>query len=54
MESLQKLEATVGEWYKGMPHLPKNGQRWLAENAWWLVLIGVILGAIGAIGLLSH
>lgn len=52
MESLQKLEATVGEWYKNMPHLPKNGQRWLAENAWWIVLVGVILGAIGAIGLL--
>lgn len=53
MESLRKLETTVGDWYKSMPHLPKNGQRWLAENAWWIVLIGVILGALGILGTLS-
>ena len=46
MESLKNLETMVASWYKGMPHLPKNGQRWLAENAWWLVLIGVVLGSV--------
>lgn len=53
MDSLRKLEETVGVWYKNMPHLPKNGQRWLAENAWWIVLIGVILGVLGIFSLLS-
>lgn len=53
MESLHNLEVTVAAWYKGMPHLPKNGQKWLAENIWWLVLVGVILGALGIFTVLS-
>lgn len=52
MESLKNLETMVASWYKGMPHLPKNGQKWLAENAWWLVLVGVILGTFGILSVL--
>src|SRR5690349_14000149 len=52
MESLKNLETMVASWYKGVPHLPKNGQKWLAENAWWLVLIGVILGTLGILSVL--
>lgn len=52
MESLRNLETMVASWYKGMPHLPKNGRQWLAENAWWLVLIGVILGTFGILSVL--
>lgn len=52
MESLKNLETVVASWYKGMPHLPKDGQRWLAENVWWLVLIGVILGSLGIFSVL--
>ena len=47
MESLQKLEVMVAAWYKDMPHMPENGRKWLATNAWWIVLVGTILGAIG-------
>lgn len=47
MESIRNLEVTVASWYKNMPHLPKNSQKWLAQNLWWLTLIGVILGAMG-------
>jgi hypothetical protein len=52
MESLHNLETMVASWYKGMPHLPKTGRLWLAENAWWLVLVGVILGTLGILSVL--
>lgn len=47
MESLRKLETTVAEWYETIPHLPKASQRWIAQNVWWIVLVGVILSGIG-------
>jgi hypothetical protein len=47
MESLRNLETMVASWYKDVPHMPKYGQKWLAENAWWLVLVAVILGSFG-------
>jgi hypothetical protein len=53
MESLRNLETMVASWYKGVPHLPTYGQKWLAENAWWLVLIGVILGSFGILMVLG-
>jgi hypothetical protein len=52
MESLKNLETMVASWYKSVPHLPKNGQKWLAENAWWLTLVGVVLGAMGVVSVL--
>lgn len=47
MSVLQKIETVVAGWLKSVPHLPKGGQKWLAENVWWIVLIGVIGLAIG-------
>ena len=46
MDSLHKLEDMVEKWLKPLPHLPENWRKWLAENAWWLTLIGVILSVL--------
>jgi FtsH-binding integral membrane protein len=46
MINLAKAENKVGGWLKSAPHLPKNWQRWIAENAWWIVLVGIIALAI--------
>lgn len=43
---VQKLENAVAQIVKPIPHLPKKGQKWLADNAWWIVLVGAILGGI--------
>jgi len=49
MDSLHKLEDKIEVWLKPFPHLPPNWRKWLSENVWWLVLIGVILSVIGTI-----
>jgi hypothetical protein len=53
MIELKKIEETVASWIKPIPHLPTNGRKWLAENFWWLVLIGVILMGMSAIAMLN-
>ncbi len=53
MESLHKLEDMVGEWLKPLPHLPENWRKWLAENAWWLTLIGVVLSVFAVFALFA-
>ncbi|MDB5186812.1 MAG: hypothetical protein JWM07_284 [Candidatus Saccharibacteria bacterium] len=53
MDYLKKIEAYVAPWYRNVPHLPEGGQRWLADNIWWIVLAFVILGAFGVLSLLT-
>lgn len=53
MESVRKLEVTVAQWYKNVPHLPKNVQKWLADNVWWLAIIGAVLGAFAVLAIIS-
>jgi len=53
MSSINKLENKVEGWLKPLPHLPLAGQKWLAENVWWIVLVGLILSVIGALILIG-
>ena len=53
MEAIHKLELILEEQYKKLPHLPENAQKWLATNAWWLVLIGVVIGVFAIFAILS-
>lgn len=52
MDALHKLENTMAGWFKQAPHLPANVRTWLADNVWWLVIIGVALAAFAILGLL--
>lgn len=49
MEMVRKLEDTVAKWMEAMPHLPVGGRKWLADNVWWIVIVGLSLSAIGII-----
>lgn len=53
MASASNLETVIGGWYAsaGLPHLPKSGQKWLGDNAWWLALIGAVFSVLGLIAL---
>ncbi|MDN5275668.1 MAG: hypothetical protein JWN33_317 [Candidatus Saccharibacteria bacterium] len=47
MEYVKKVEHQIAEWLKDLPHLPAGGQKWIAENLWWMVLAYVIISGIG-------
>jgi hypothetical protein len=49
METVHKFEEMMAGWYKAVPHLPTEARRWIAQNVWWMTLIGVICGAIALI-----
>jgi hypothetical protein len=53
MQQVAQIEKTVAGWMKDLPHLPKGLTKWLAENAWWLVIIGVVFGVFGLLATLS-
>lgn len=53
MKQLAPLEEAIAKVHKDLPHLPKGLTAWLVENAWWLVIIGVALGAIGVLTTLT-
>jgi hypothetical protein len=46
---LHKLQNDIEGWLKPLPHLPTEWRKWIANNVWWIVLVGVILSAIGAL-----
>lgn len=51
MDALKTLEQTLVQWHKQSPiHLPASWRRWLGDNSWWLVIIGVIAATLSVIG----
>jgi len=49
MDSIKKLEKTIEEWLKPLPHLPSSWRNWIGQNVWWMALIGVILSAFAVL-----
>jgi hypothetical protein len=46
VEFINKIEKQLLGWNKGTPNLPRQAQRWLGDNVWWIVLAGAILSGI--------
>jgi hypothetical protein len=49
MKLLHDLEIRLLSYIKNVPHLPASAQKWLGQNVWWIVLIGVIISALAAL-----
>lgn len=53
MEQIEKLETTISGWFKDLPRLPKGFTDWLADNVWWLTIVGVVLSVFAVFSALS-
>lgn len=53
MEQIEKLETTISGWFKDLPRMPKNITSWLADNIWWLTIVGVVLSVFAVLSALS-
>lgn len=52
MQQLASIEQSLAKVFEGFPHLPKSVREWIADNVWWIVIIGVVLGALGLLWIL--
>lgn len=53
MELIAKLEKLVAGWLKQAPHLPNSATKWLGDNVWWMAVIGLVVGALAALIVLT-
>lgn len=49
MESISKLENTIGGWMKSFPHLPENARKWIAKYSGIIATVGLGLSILGFI-----
>lgn len=49
MEQLAAIEQSLAKAFKDLPHFPKGLRDWVGENAWWIVIISVVLGGISVV-----
>lgn len=54
MEFLYKLEERVFGWFKGAPSLPKETRKWLGENIWWIVIVGLVVNVLNILRGLAY
>lgn len=52
MQQLSGLEEVIGRLFKKMPHLPRESRDWIADNLWWLVIVGLVLSSLTVLGLI--
>lgn len=50
---VSKVEDRLVTLFKPLPHFPMKVSAWLRDNAWWLVLIGVVLSVTAIIYMLG-
>jgi hypothetical protein len=54
MSILHKTEKMMVEQFSKVPfHLPTDVRRWLGENIWWLMIVGVVLSALAIVNLIQ-
>ena len=53
MKSIEKLETTIARWLEPLPHLPTSARKWIAQNIWWMIMVGVILSVIGIFAMIG-
>lgn len=44
---IKDIDTKLKSLHENLPHLPVDVRKWLARNAWWIVAVIVILGAVG-------
>jgi hypothetical protein len=49
MKYVKKADELLSGWLKDLPRLPANVQNWIAENVWWIVLVGAIMSGIAVL-----
>lgn len=46
MQSIHTLEDRLGSLFRKLPRLSPSARRWLAINAWWIILVIAIIDAL--------
>lgn len=45
-EQINKMSDLIEKWLKPLPHLPNVFVKTLAENLWWIIIVGIVFTAM--------